>query len=158
MELSGIRSIEEIALDHNKVLAIKRGDLAIIQGDVFKCSPVAPHLRGIPLVVKRLDCVDRRIFDLKVYECDTFMRFRGHPNIVSLFTYWSEKPQNPYVYKSLVLLFEEGLLGDMLRTVVLNPVRPSNRLAMKYLCEICKGLSAIHNCNIIHGSIKPSSI
>ena len=30
MELSAIRSIDEIALDHNRVLAIKRGDLAII--------------------------------------------------------------------------------------------------------------------------------
>jgi hypothetical protein len=93
-------------IDYTRALAIKRGDLAIIQGDVFKCSPAAANLRGVQLVLKRLDCVDRRIFDLKVYECDTFMRFRGHPNVVSLFTYWSEKPQNPYVYKSLVLLFE----------------------------------------------------
>ena len=46
----------------------------------------------------------------------------------------------------------------MLKTVVLNPVRPSNRLAMKYLCDICKGLASLNNCNIIHGSVKPSSI
>ena len=158
MELSGIRSVDEVNIDHSCVLAIKRGDLAIIQGEVFKCSPAAPHLRDIPLVLKRLDCVDRRIYDLKVYECDTFMRFRGHPNIISLFSYWSERASSPYQYKSLVCLFEEALLGDMLKTVVLNPVRPSNRLAMKYLCDISKGLSSLHNCNIIHGSVKPSSI
>ena len=96
MELSGIRSVDEVLIDHSSVLAIKRGDLAIIQGEVFKCRPSAPHLKNIPLVLKRLDCVDRRIYDLKVYECDTFMRFRGHPNIISLFSYWSEKASNPY--------------------------------------------------------------
>lgn len=30
MELSGIRSVEELMIDYNKALAIKRGDLAII--------------------------------------------------------------------------------------------------------------------------------
>ena len=85
MELSGIKSIDEIVIDHSSVLAIKRGDLAIIQGEVFKCSPAAPHLRDIPLVLKRMDCVDRRIYDLKIYELDTFMRFRGHPNIITLY-------------------------------------------------------------------------
>jgi hypothetical protein len=57
---------------------------------------MAPHLRGVKLVLKRLDCVERRIYDLKVYELDTFMRFRGHPNIISLYSYWSEKPSSPY--------------------------------------------------------------
>lgn len=52
--------------------------MAIIKGEVFRCYPVAPHLRDIPLVIKRLECVDRRIYDLKVYESDLFMRFRNH--------------------------------------------------------------------------------
>jgi hypothetical protein len=30
MELSGIRSVDEVMIDHTSVLAIKRGDLAII--------------------------------------------------------------------------------------------------------------------------------
>jgi hypothetical protein len=30
MDLSGIRSVDEIIIDHSSVLAIKRGDLAII--------------------------------------------------------------------------------------------------------------------------------
>jgi hypothetical protein len=29
-ELSGIRSVDEVLIDHSSVLAIKRGDLAII--------------------------------------------------------------------------------------------------------------------------------
>jgi serine/threonine protein kinase len=94
----------------------------------------------------------------QVYEADTFTRFQGHPNIVSLYSYWSEKPNNPYTYKTLVLLFEEGILGDMSSTVVRNPKRPNNRLALRYLTDIAKGLIAIHNCNIIHARIKPSSL
>lgn len=115
-------------------------------------------LQGIPLVLKRIDCVDRRIYDMKVYEYDTFMRFRGHPNLVSLYSYWSEPTMSPYQYKSLVCLFEEGLCGDMFKSVVLNAVRPSTRLAMKYLCDIAKGLKTLHNSSIVHGSVKPSSI
>ena len=83
-------------IDHSLVLAIKRGDLSIIQGEVFKCTPSTPELQGIPLVLKRIDCVDRRIYDMKVYEFDTFTRFRGHPNLVSLFSYWSEKTASLY--------------------------------------------------------------
>ena len=105
-----------------------------------------------------MDCVDRRVYDMKVYEFDTFMRFRGHPNLISLFSYWSEPASSAYQYKALVGLFEEGLCGDMLRSVVLNPVRPSQRLAMKYLADVTKGLSTLHNCNLIHGSVKPGSI
>lgn len=117
-----------------------------------------PQLQGVPLVLKRIDCVDRRIYDMKVYEFDTFMRFRGHPNLVSLYSYWSEPSTSAYQYKSLVAIFEEGLCGDMLKSVVLNSVRPSSRLALKYLCDILKGMQTLHNSTIVHGSVKPSSI
>jgi len=46
----------------------------------------------------------------------------------------------------------------MLKSVVLNPQRPNSRLCLKYLADIAKGLSILHNCSIIHGSVKPSSI
>jgi len=46
----------------------------------------------------------------------------------------------------------------MLKSVVLNSVRPSSRLALKYLCDIVKGLKTLHNSMIVHGSVKPSSI
>ena len=55
-------------------------------------------------------------------------------------------------------LFEEAVCGDMLKSVVLNSIRPPSRLALKYLCDIAKGLSTLHNCNIVHASVKPSSI
>jgi len=96
---------------------------------------------------------------MKVYEADTLARFQGHPNIVSLYSYWAEKPSSHYVFKTLVLLMEEGIAGDLLRTVILNhKQRPKIRLCLRYLCDMCKGLIAIHNCNIIHGRIKPSSM
>jgi len=93
-----------------------------------------------------------------VYEADTLARFQGHCNIVSLYSFWSEKPQNPYTFKTLTVLAEEGILGDMLTTVVRNPKRPPNRIGLKYLCDLTKGLIAVHNCNIIHARVKPSSM
>ena len=132
--------------------------MTIIPGDVFKCNPSNYRLQGIPLVVKRHQCIDRRIFDQLVYEADTLMRFRGHPNIISLYSYWTEKASSPYQYKNLVLLYEEAVLGDLMSTVVLSNTRPSNRMVLKYLTDICKGLQSIHNCGLIHGSIKPSSL
>jgi len=157
-ELSVIRSVDDLHIDYSQALSIKRGDLSIIQGEVFRCFPLAPHLAEIPLILKRLECVDRRTYDLKVYEADTLARFQGHCNIVSLYSFWSEKPQNAYTFKTLSIMMEEGILGDMMTTVVHNPKRPPNRIALKYLCDITKGLIAVHNCNIIHARLKPSCI
>lgn len=95
-ELTQIKSVDQIQIDHSEALSVKRGDLATIPGEVFRCNPAHYQLQSIPLVVKRLECVDRRLFDQLIYECDTFMRFRGHPNIISLYSYWTEKPANPY--------------------------------------------------------------
>ncbi|KAL0228175.1 hypothetical protein RCL1_004318 [Eukaryota sp. TZLM3-RCL] len=157
-ELSSIRSADELIIDHSRALSIKRGDLAIIQGEVFRCTPRAPHLAHIPLVLKRLDCVDRRTYDMKVYEADTLARFQGHANIVSLYSYWTEPSSSPYVFKSLVMLMEEGILGDLETTIVRNPIRPSNQFSLKVLCDLCKGLITLHNCNIIHGKLKPTHL
>jgi serine/threonine protein kinase len=43
-------------------------------------------------------------------------------------------------------------------TVVQNPQRPTNRLALRYLSDLAKGLIAVHNCNIIHARVKPSAL
>ncbi len=86
------------------------------------------------------------------------MRFRGHSNIVSLYSYWSEPSSSPYTYKTLIQLFEDGIYGDMLRTIVLNSIRPSNRIVLKYICEISKALVSIHNSKIVHAAIRPSNI
>jgi NIMA (never in mitosis gene a)-related kinase len=46
----------------------------------------------------------------------------------------------------------------MLRTIVLNSIRPSNRIVLKYICEISKALVSIHNSKIVHAAIRPSNI
>jgi len=66
-EISAIRSVEELKIDYTRALSIKRGDLSIIQGEVFRAHPAAQHLQDISLILKRLDCVDRRTYDLKVW-------------------------------------------------------------------------------------------
>ena len=153
-----LRSVNDVVIDHSMVHAIKRGDLSILQGEVYRCTPADPSLQGIPLILKRIDCVDRRIYDAKVYEFDTYIRLRGPPNLVSLFSYWSERAPSPYFYKTLVGLFEQATVGDMLQAVVQNAIRPSSRLCLKYLCDMAKGLATLHAGNIVHGNVKPSSV
>ena len=68
------------------------------------------------------------------------MRFRGHPNIISLYSYWTEKASSPYQFKNLIQLYEEATLGDLMSSVVLSNTRPSNRMVLKYLTDIVKGL------------------
>jgi hypothetical protein len=163
-ELCSLHGTDELQIDYRRTLGSKYGDLHVIQGEVFRCSPLAPSLAHVPLILKRLECVDRRTYDLKVYEADTFQRFRGHPNIISLFSYWSEKSTSQYVYKTLVLMYEEGIKGDMAQAVVRNPARvernwqPDTRTVMRYLCDIAKGLIALHNCKFIHARVKPSAL
>jgi hypothetical protein len=36
-ELTRIKSVNDVNIDHEVVLAIKRGDLSIMQGEVYKC-------------------------------------------------------------------------------------------------------------------------
>ena len=55
LTLYQIKRIEDVIIDYDQALAIKRGSNAIIPGDVFKCRAVAPHLADYPLVLKRLD-------------------------------------------------------------------------------------------------------
>ena len=52
-ELSLIKGVDQIVIDHSEALKIKRGDLSIIPGDVFKCCPADYKIGGIRLVVKR---------------------------------------------------------------------------------------------------------
>jgi serine/threonine protein kinase len=86
------------------------------------------------------------------------MRFRGHPNILSLYSYWSEPSTSSYVYKNLVLLEDEGVLGDLLNTVVLSSMRPTSKLALRYMSDVTKALTVLHQSGVIHGGVKPSCV
>jgi serine/threonine protein kinase len=54
------------------------------------------------------------------------------------------------------MLEDEGVLGDLLNTVVLNQMRPSSKLALRYMSDITKALVVLHNSGVIHGGVKPS--
>jgi serine/threonine protein kinase len=54
------------------------------------------------------------------------------------------------------MLQDEGVLGDMLNTVVLNPVRQSSKRMLRYMSDICKALVVLHNSGVIHGGVKPA--
>ena len=89
---------------------------------------------------------------------DTLMRFRGHPNIISLFSYWSEPADSPYRYKNLISLYEEGTMGDLLSSVVLASTRPSNKTVIRWIVDITKGLRSLHGSNIIHSNVRAKNI
>jgi hypothetical protein len=63
IELSQIKSVDLVTIDHREVLKIKRGDLSIIPGEVYRCNPTSYSISNVPLILKRAECVDRRIFD-----------------------------------------------------------------------------------------------
>jgi hypothetical protein len=89
-ELQSIKSVQDLEIDYSEAMAVKKGDLAIIQGEVFRCKPLSPPISHHRLVLKHLECVDRRIYDLKVYEFDQFMRFSVNPHVTPLYSYWGE--------------------------------------------------------------------
>jgi len=158
-ELSEIHSPEELIIDYDEAIKAKKGELQLIQGEAFRCRANNPSLAHIPLILKRLQCIDRRTYDFKVYEADQLRRLRGHPNLVSLHSYWSEKSNSAYVYKTLVLLLEAGPTGN-LAEYLSEMETPKNqvRFILKCAGDIAKGLVAIHTLNLIHGGIKPNSI
>jgi serine/threonine protein kinase len=86
------------------------------------------------------------------------MRFSNHPNIIRLFSYWSQDSPNPFIYKEIYQVYEEATLGDVDSTVVANTLKPSKRTVMKYICDISKGLAALHTSDITHGGIRPSNL
>ncbi len=147
----------DLIIDYDEALRVKRGDLAVIQGETFRCRSSNPALSHIPLIIKRLQCIDRRTYDFKVYEADQLRRLRGHPNIISLYSYWSEKSESPYIYKVLVLLLEAGPQGNVMQYVQ-EMAGETARFILKCAGDIAKGLAALHASQLIHGGVRPSSI
>ena len=157
-----IYSPAQLLIDLDEALAIKHPglDLATFQSETFRCRPVEEAIAHVGLVLKRLACIDRRMYDIKVYELDTFMRFMNHPNVVALYTMWNEPVSGPYAYKTLVGLYREGVRGDLYDYAVDRPdgrrLRP-NRVKLLG-CNIASALRSFHNCNLIHAGIRPRNI
>eukprot|EP01050_Picozoa_sp_SAG11_P001660 SAG11_NODE_75_length_18024_cov_5.885356_7_plen_421_part_00 len=157
-----IYSPAQLVVDLDEALAIKHPglDLAVFQAESFRCRPTEEVISHIHLVLKRHTCIDRRMYDIKVYEMDTFMRFMNHPCVVSLYAMWNEPVNGPYAFKTLVGLYREGVRGDLHEYAVDRPdgrrLRPSR---IKFLgCNIASALRSFHNCNLIHAGIRPRSI
>jgi hypothetical protein len=157
-----IYSPEQLIIDLDEALAIKRPgfDLSAFQAESFRCHATEVVISHVNLVLKRLTCIDRRMYDIKVYEMDTFMRFLNHPSVVSLYAMWNEPVSGPYAFKTLVGLYREGVRGDLYEYAVDRPDgRRLRALRVKLLgCNIASALRSFHNCNIIHASIRPRNI
>jgi hypothetical protein len=72
-----VHGVSEVVVDQSAALALKRPgfDLAVFESQSFRCNAADEGVSHVPLVLKRITCVDRRMYDIKVYELDTFMRF-----------------------------------------------------------------------------------
>eukprot|EP01047_Picozoa_sp_COSAG01_P041075 COSAG01_NODE_3502_length_5999_cov_31.512542_6_plen_227_part_00 len=111
-----IHSHVQVVIDQSEALSVKRPgfDLAVFESQSFRCRAADEAAAHVGLVLKRITCVDRRMYDIKVYELDTFMRFMNHPNVVSLYAMWNEPVPGPYAYRTLVGLYREGARGSLL--------------------------------------------
>ena len=56
------------------------------------------------------------------------------------------------------MLFEECLIGDLEDCVINNPLKPSKKTIMKYVCDLAKGLSILHQGDTIYGGLRPSNL
>jgi uncharacterized membrane protein YgcG len=157
-----IHSPAQLVIDLTEALSIKRPgfDVAVFDSQSFRCRAADESVAKVGLILKRVTCVDRRMYDIKVYELDTFMRFMNHPHVVSLYAMWNEPTAGPYAYKTLVGLYREGVRGDLYDYAVerSDGRRLRSRRVKLLACHIASALRSFHNCNLIHAGIRPKNI
>lgn len=157
-----VNGVSQVVVDQSEVLAVKRPgfDLAVFESQSFRCRAADLAVAHVGLVLKRITCVDRRMYDIKVYELDTFMRFMNHPCVIPLFAMWSEPVAQPYAYRTLVGLYQEGSRGSLLEYAVhrSDGRRLRNRRIKLLACNIASALRAFHNCSVIHAGVRPQNI
>ncbi len=157
-----IHSPAQLVIDLTEALSIKRPgfDVAVFDSQSFRCRAADESITKVGLILKRVTCVDRRMYDIKVYELDTFMRFMNHPHVVSLYAMWNEPVAGPYAYKTLVGVYREGVRGDLYDYAVerSDGRRLRARRVKLLACHIAAALRSFHNCNLIHAGIRPKNI
>jgi serine/threonine protein kinase len=131
------------------------GNLNLLSSSTFRCKHVLLDNR---LVVKKIDCVDQYIYTQKINEIDQHARFSHHPNIMTNHSYWNENTDDPFIYRSIFVLYEECRVGDIQSCIITNPLKPSNKSIMKYTCDLAKGLSVLHQSDTIHGGLRGSNL
>ena len=157
-----IHSPAQLVIDLSEALSVKRPgfDVAVFESQSFRCRAADEAAAKVGLILKRITCVDRRMYDIKVYEMDTFMRFMNHPHVVSLYTMWNEPVAGPYAYKTLVGLYREGVRGDLYDYAVerADGRRLRSRRVKLLASHVASALRSFHNCNLIHAGIRPKNI
>lgn len=89
-----IKSTSDLDIDFDDQLK-KRKTIVTLKDKVYKCKSSVPTFSHIDMIIKKYDCVDKKIYDMKLFECEFFQRFSKNKNIVNLFNYWSEAHSNP---------------------------------------------------------------
>ena len=49
-------------------------------------------------------------------------------------------------------------MGDMLNSVILNSSRPSKKMVIKWLMDICKALRSFHSAGQVHLGVRASNV
>jgi len=156
--LTNIRSKHALNVNKQLNLGFPKGELNTVNSVIHRCTPIGSDDR---LIIRRLECLSEDGYTQKIHELDLFERMSKHPNIVTLYSYWSEDPDdpdNPFVYKYLYLLFEECMVGDVQRTIVQNPLRPSIKTITKYICDLAKALALLHQSGLYHGGVRATNL
>ena len=153
---SEVNSLDSLLIDNSKLLGFKKGDLNLIHSTTIKCRHKSYQEFG--LILKKLECLDQSIYNMKVHEIDLHLRYSHHPNIVTLYTYWNTQPDNVFSYKNIYLLFEEALVGDLGSCLISNILKASKKLVMKYICDLSKALCILHQGDTIHGGVRPGNL
>jgi serine/threonine protein kinase len=153
--LKDIRSLHDLLVDWSRSLGAKTGNINMVHNESHRCRH---RMVDHKLVVKKIECLDQAIYNQKIIECDQHSRFSHHPNILTQHTYWNESTDNPFHYKSIYVIYDECLVGDINSCIVTNPLKPSYKSIMKYICDLSKGLTVLHMTNITHGGIRPSNL
>jgi len=135
-------------------------DARPLAAQTFRCRAADERVAHVDLVLKRFACIDRRMYDVKVFELDSYMRFQNHPCAVPLYTMWNEPADGPYAFKTVVALFREMHRGDLVEFAVQRPDgrRLRGRRVRLLACDIASALRAFHSCSLIHAGVRPHNI
>jgi serine/threonine protein kinase len=159
MKIAETRDLESLNVDWDHPLGYRMGDLTFMHTKSFRCylkkdeKPIKKRL-----VVTRIDCMDQFSYNKKIEEVDKFIRFSHHPNVATMYSYWVSKPINENYYKTMFVLYEEALVGDLDRCLVTNPLKPSRTTVSKYICDLAKGLGMLHQSGVVHGAIRATNL
>lgn len=160
--LGHIRSIYDLKINTRKTLGFKKGDLNLIHSMTYRC--LLPDLSK-RLVLKKMECLDKSIYNTKIFEIDTLHKLRASTNlfnILKVYSYWNEDTSNPFTYKNIYILTEEAIRGDSFKHIVSKGVNSKNKMRNrtinKFICDLAQGLSIFHQQDVIHGGIRPTNL